>query len=122
MQYQSLLSHKIQMHYIALIWLLLFEATREDNAVEKTSDSAPFLFGQLENNFGQLENDFGQLENNQIQEISSINDVQKKVEKYSVDDSQKSGSSFNTWPRNFLTWTFKSSSLLQVTKCSWKSK
>ena len=63
--------------YIALIWLLLFEATREDNAVEKTSDSAPFLFGQLENNFGQLENNFGQLENN-FGQLENNFDVQKK--------------------------------------------
>ena len=65
----SLLSyHYIQMHYFALIWLLLLEATREDNTVEKTSHSAPFLFGQLENN--------------QIQEIYLRSE---KVEKYSVD-------------------------------------
>ena len=62
-----------------LFVLLLLEATREDNAIEKASHSAPLFFGQLQNN--------------QIQEIFSMNDVDKEVEICSVDDSQTSGSS-----------------------------
>ena len=67
-----------QLHSKLFVFLLL-ETTREDNAVEKASHSAPLFFGQLQNN--------------QIQEIFSMNDVDKEVEICSVDDSQKSGSS-----------------------------
>ena len=105
-QCSKLLSH---ICIIALLkQILLFESTGEDNAIEKTSHSAPFFFGQLQN---YLISKYFFNKRPEIWRWQRIWNIYSSIYRMLITV---------TWPMNFLTCTFNSSSLWQVTKWSWK--